>query len=51
MKPHNPEETAVVLTGATSGIGEAAARLLAPRTSCLYVHGPERPTEIGGLLE
>jgi NAD(P)-dependent dehydrogenase (short-subunit alcohol dehydrogenase family) len=51
MKTHNPEETAVVLTGATSGIGEATARLLAPRTSCLYVHGPERPTEIGGLLE
>lgn len=31
----------VVLTGATSGIGEAAARLLVERCDTLVLHGPE----------
>ncbi|MGN9842934.1 SDR family NAD(P)-dependent oxidoreductase [Nonomuraea sp. H19] len=39
-----------MLTGATSGIGHATARLLAPRTSRLFVHGPQRLSQIAGLL-
>lgn len=37
---------AVVLTGATSGIGKAAARLLAPRVAHLIIHGPEEPADV-----
>ena len=33
--------TTILLTGATSGIGRAAALALAPRTGQLLVHGPE----------
>lgn len=40
----------VVLTGATSGIGEAAARLLASRSDTLIVHGPERREDVEDLL-
>ncbi|MBQ1093587.1 SDR family NAD(P)-dependent oxidoreductase [Streptomyces sp. B93] len=40
----------VVLTGATSGIGEATARSLAPRLTRLIVHGPERPQDVTGQL-
>ncbi|WP_241564367.1 SDR family NAD(P)-dependent oxidoreductase [Nonomuraea polychroma] len=50
MTSRNADETAVVLTGATSGIGQATARLLASRTSRLFVHGPQRLSEIAGLL-
>jgi NAD(P)-dependent dehydrogenase (short-subunit alcohol dehydrogenase family) len=41
----------VVLTGATSGIGQAAARLLAPQVNRLILHGPQRPQEVTGQLE
>ncbi|MBA4867056.1 SDR family NAD(P)-dependent oxidoreductase [Streptomyces sp. PSKA54] len=41
----------VVLTGATSGIGQAAARLLAPQVTRLILHGPQRPQEVTGQLE
>jgi NAD(P)-dependent dehydrogenase (short-subunit alcohol dehydrogenase family) len=41
----------VVLTGATSGIGQAAARLLAPRLAQLIVHGPQRPQDVTEQLK
>ncbi|WP_220278166.1 SDR family NAD(P)-dependent oxidoreductase [Streptomyces himalayensis] len=41
----------VVLTGATSGIGQAAARLLAPHATQLILHGPQRPQEVIRQLE
>jgi NAD(P)-dependent dehydrogenase (short-subunit alcohol dehydrogenase family) len=41
----------VVLTGATSGIGQAAARLLAPRATRLILHGPQGLREVAGELE
>ncbi|MFC9909955.1 SDR family NAD(P)-dependent oxidoreductase [Streptomyces sp. NPDC127197] len=41
----------VVLTGATSGIGQAAARLLAPHATQLILHGPQRPQEVIQQLE
>jgi NAD(P)-dependent dehydrogenase (short-subunit alcohol dehydrogenase family) len=40
----------VVLTGATSGIGEATARLLASRADTLVLHGPEPVAEVARLL-
>jgi len=40
----------VVLTGATSGIGEATARRLATRADTLVLHGPQRIDEVAGLL-
>jgi len=40
----------VVLTGATSGIGLATARLLAPRIERLLVHGPEPAGAVAPLL-
>lgn len=39
-----------VLTGATSGIGEATARLLATRADTLVIHGPEPTAEAARLL-
>ncbi|MFS0793523.1 SDR family NAD(P)-dependent oxidoreductase [Microbacterium sp. 1P10AE] len=39
-----------VLTGATSGIGEATARLLATRADTLVIHGPEPTAEVARLL-
>jgi NAD(P)-dependent dehydrogenase (short-subunit alcohol dehydrogenase family) len=42
--------SAVLLTGATSGIGEAAARVLVTRVDTLVVHGPQAESEVGGLL-
>ncbi|MEU9352460.1 SDR family NAD(P)-dependent oxidoreductase [Streptomyces griseoloalbus] len=41
----------VVLTGATSGIGEATARRLAPTTGRLILHGPESRAEVAPLLK
>jgi NAD(P)-dependent dehydrogenase (short-subunit alcohol dehydrogenase family) len=41
---------AVVLTGATSGIGAATARLLVARCDLLVVHGPESEDAVAGLL-
>jgi NAD(P)-dependent dehydrogenase (short-subunit alcohol dehydrogenase family) len=41
---------AVLLTGATSGIGEAAARMLVTRVDTLVVHGPQPGSEVGRLL-
>jgi NAD(P)-dependent dehydrogenase (short-subunit alcohol dehydrogenase family) len=40
----------VALTGATSGIGAATARLLAAQTDTLILHGPEDPRVITPLL-
>ncbi|MFE6410100.1 hypothetical protein ACFVOR_24570 [Streptomyces sp. NPDC057837] len=40
----------VVLTGATSGIGEAAARLFAATACRLIIHGPESRDRIEPLL-
>jgi NAD(P)-dependent dehydrogenase (short-subunit alcohol dehydrogenase family) len=40
----------IVLTGATSGIGRAAARLFAAQAAVLVVHGPEREGDIADLL-
>lgn len=42
--------SAVLLTGATSGIGEAAARMLVTRVDTLVVHGPQPASEVRGLL-
>ncbi|RKN22384.1 SDR family NAD(P)-dependent oxidoreductase [Micromonospora musae] len=41
----------VLLTGATSGIGAAAARLLAGSVRRLIVHGPEPASEVRPLLD
>lgn len=41
---------AAVLTGATSGIGEATARLLVARCDILIVHGPEGEGAVRPLL-
>jgi NAD(P)-dependent dehydrogenase (short-subunit alcohol dehydrogenase family) len=43
--------TTVVLTGATSGIGEATARRLASTTGRLILHGPETRAEVASLLK
>ncbi|MFE5411135.1 SDR family NAD(P)-dependent oxidoreductase [Microbacterium sp. NPDC056569] len=43
-------EPALVLTGATSGIGEASARKLARRSNRLIVQGPESMESVAGLL-
>jgi NAD(P)-dependent dehydrogenase (short-subunit alcohol dehydrogenase family) len=43
-------EKTVVLTGATSGIGEASARRFAAGTGRLIVHGPQSAREVGPLL-
>lgn len=40
----------IVLTGATSGIGAAAALLLADRAGRLVVHGPQPAAEVADLL-
>ncbi|MFE1198122.1 SDR family NAD(P)-dependent oxidoreductase [Streptomyces olivaceoviridis] len=40
----------VVLTGATSGIGEAAARLFAATAGRLIIHGPESQNRVAPLL-
>lgn len=40
----------IVLTGATSGIGAAAARLLAREVSHLIVQGPEPESDVDALL-
>lgn len=48
MRDHST--SAVLLTGATSGIGEAAARVLRTRVGSLIVHGPQPESEVGGLL-
>ncbi|MFI7520422.1 SDR family NAD(P)-dependent oxidoreductase [Micromonospora globbae] len=50
MTPHRPPAT-VVLTGATSGIGAAAARRLAGSAGRLLVHGREDEPEIRPLLD
>jgi NAD(P)-dependent dehydrogenase (short-subunit alcohol dehydrogenase family) len=41
----------VVLTGATSGIGEATARLLAARCTTLVVLGPEPADVVAGVID
>lgn len=41
----------VVLTGATSGIGQAAARMLARDAGHLIIQGPERPEDVRALLD
>jgi NADP-dependent 3-hydroxy acid dehydrogenase YdfG len=43
-----PEYGAVVLTGATSGSGEATARILASIADALIVLGPELLTSLYG---
>lgn len=50
MPPVGPVPTTLVLTGATSGIGEAVARLLIPRVTRLIVHGPQHPGEMDRFL-
>ena len=40
----------VLVTGATSGIGLANARRLAPRVGRLLVHGPEPVEEVGAVV-
>jgi NAD(P)-dependent dehydrogenase (short-subunit alcohol dehydrogenase family) len=40
----------IVLTGATSGIGRAAARMLAARVGVLIIQGPENEATVSGLL-
>jgi NAD(P)-dependent dehydrogenase (short-subunit alcohol dehydrogenase family) len=40
----------IVLTGATSGIGRAAARLFAAHAEVLVVHGPEHDSDVADLL-
>ncbi|GAB3600512.1 SDR family NAD(P)-dependent oxidoreductase [Microbacterium tumbae] len=39
-----------VLTGATSGIGEATARRLVATCGTVILHGPQEPAEMTGLL-
>ena len=39
----------VVLTGATTGIGRAAALALAGQPARLIIHGPQSPKEVSGL--
>lgn len=50
MSPADRRFGTVVLTGATSGIGEATARLLVARCDVLVVHGPETEDAVAGLL-
>lgn len=45
-----PRFGTAVLTGATSGIGEATARRLVAMTGTLIVHGPEPESAVAGLL-
>jgi NAD(P)-dependent dehydrogenase (short-subunit alcohol dehydrogenase family) len=40
----------ILLTGATSGIGLATARALAPRAGTLLVHGPEAPDDVAPVV-
>jgi len=40
----------VVLTGATTGIGRAAALALADQPARLVIHGPQAVREVSGLL-
>src|SRR4051812_28273934 len=40
----------VLLTGATSGIGEATARRLSGTVDLLAIHGPEQERDVGPLL-
>ncbi|WP_229068573.1 SDR family NAD(P)-dependent oxidoreductase [Actinoplanes sp. DH11] len=47
----NLDGRTVVLTGATSGIGEAAARLLAPHAGTLVIQGPQPASEVAGLIK
>src|SRR4051794_6678737 len=42
---------AVLLTGATSGIGRATALALAPSAGLLLLHGPESEGAVTGLLD
>ncbi|OLT22902.1 short-chain dehydrogenase [Pseudonocardia sp. CNS-139] len=42
--------SAVLLTGATSGIGEAAARVFATRVPTLVIHGPQAGSAVAGPL-
>ncbi|GGJ68891.1 SDR family NAD(P)-dependent oxidoreductase [Streptomyces brasiliensis] len=51
MSVPSTRDMTVVLTGATSGIGKAAARLLAPRVTRLIVHGPEQPDDVAALVK
>jgi NAD(P)-dependent dehydrogenase (short-subunit alcohol dehydrogenase family) len=41
----------ILLTGATSGIGLAAAKSLATPADTLIVHGPQPATEVAGTLD
>lgn len=50
MTSHRSRFGAVVLTGATSGIGEAAAHLLAGLADALVVLGPQPETEVEHVL-
>ncbi|GAB7043936.1 MULTISPECIES: SDR family NAD(P)-dependent oxidoreductase [Catenuloplanes] len=45
------DDKTVVLTGATSGIGEAAARLLAPSVRTLVIQGPEPASDVAPLIK
>ncbi|WP_432050242.1 SDR family NAD(P)-dependent oxidoreductase [Verrucosispora sp. NA02020] len=44
-------DAAVVLTGATSGIGRATALAIADRPGSLVLHGPEPESEVADLLD
>jgi NAD(P)-dependent dehydrogenase (short-subunit alcohol dehydrogenase family) len=44
-------ERTVLITGATSGIGLATARALAPGAGRLLVHGPEPLDAVGPVLD
>jgi NAD(P)-dependent dehydrogenase (short-subunit alcohol dehydrogenase family) len=46
----NPTGGTILITGATSGIGEATARALAPRAGMLLVHGPEPLEDVADVV-